>query len=78
MLQCPHRSSSSVGCWKADIDKALGGRTTWHSVPNSAIRAERWIRAATDRLVAGQIPFGAACDVRTLAREAGITALPVQ
>jgi hypothetical protein len=34
---------------------------------------ERRIRAAIDRLLAGQIPSGGACDVKTLAREAGIS-----
>jgi hypothetical protein len=34
---------------------------------------ERRIRAAIDRLLAGQIPLGGACDVKTLAREAGIS-----
>ncbi|MCX5345880.1 hypothetical protein [Streptomyces atratus] len=31
------------------------------------------IRAAIDRLLTGQIPPGGACDVKTLAREAGIS-----
>lgn len=34
---------------------------------------ERRIRAAIDRLLAGQIPPGGACDVKALAREAGIS-----
>ncbi|MFE2937308.1 hypothetical protein [Streptomyces sp. NPDC059278] len=34
---------------------------------------ERRIRAAADRLLGGQIPPGGACDVKTLAREAGIS-----
>ncbi|MFK0259093.1 hypothetical protein [Streptomyces sp. NPDC090445] len=34
---------------------------------------ERRIRAAIDRLLAGQIPPGGACDVQTLAREADIS-----
>ncbi|GAA2767480.1 hypothetical protein GCM10010103_65220 [Streptomyces paradoxus] len=34
---------------------------------------ERRVRAAIDRLLAGQIPPGGACDVKTLAREAGIS-----
>ncbi|MEU6091021.1 hypothetical protein ABZ865_30455 [Streptomyces sp. NPDC047085] len=34
---------------------------------------ERRIRAAVDRLLAGQIPPGGACDVKTLAREAGVS-----
>jgi AcrR family transcriptional regulator len=34
---------------------------------------ERRIRAAIDRLLAGQIPTDGACDVKTLAREAGIS-----
>ncbi|TYR64288.1 MULTISPECIES: hypothetical protein [Streptomyces] len=34
---------------------------------------ERRIRAAVDRLLAGQIPPGGACGVNTLAREAGIS-----
>ncbi|MDH6129398.1 hypothetical protein ACIOJE_37680 [Kitasatospora sp. NPDC087861] len=34
---------------------------------------ERRIRAAIDRLLAGQIPPGGACDIKTLAREAGIS-----
>jgi AcrR family transcriptional regulator len=34
---------------------------------------ERRIHAAIDRLLAGQIPPGGACDVKTLAREAGIS-----
>ncbi|MEU3862931.1 hypothetical protein AB0F03_37585 [Streptomyces sp. NPDC028722] len=34
---------------------------------------ERRIRAAIDRLLAGQIPLGGACDAKTLAREAGIS-----
>ncbi|MEU4147111.1 hypothetical protein [Streptomyces parvulus] len=34
---------------------------------------ERRIRAAIDRLLAGQIPPGGACDVKTLACEAGIS-----
>ncbi|CAM5406452.1 hypothetical protein [Streptomyces aurantiogriseus] len=36
-------------------------------------QAERRVRAAIDRLLAGQIPPGGACDVKTLAREAGIS-----
>ncbi|MEU9397276.1 hypothetical protein AB0D86_45740 [Streptomyces sp. NPDC048324] len=36
-------------------------------------QVERRIRAAIDRLLAGQIPPGGACDVKTLAREAGIS-----
>lgn len=36
-------------------------------------QVERRIRAAIDRLLAGQIPAGGACDVKTLAREAGIS-----
>ncbi|MFF9556405.1 hypothetical protein ACF1DY_11365 [Streptomyces albus] len=36
-------------------------------------QSERRIRAAIDRLLAGQIPPGGACDVKTLAREAGIS-----
>ncbi|MFD8342315.1 hypothetical protein ACFV2C_08490 [[Kitasatospora] papulosa] len=36
-------------------------------------QAERRIRAAIDRLLIGQIPPGGACDVKTLAREAGIS-----
>ncbi|GGY12911.1 hypothetical protein GCM10010358_76590 [Streptomyces minutiscleroticus] len=36
-------------------------------------QVERRIRAAVDRLLAGQIPEGGACDVKTLAREAGIS-----
>lgn len=36
-------------------------------------QAERRVRAAIDRLLAGQIPTGGACDVKTLAREAGIS-----
>lgn len=36
-------------------------------------QTERRIRAAIDRLLAGQIPPGGACDVKTLAREAGIS-----
>ncbi|MFJ4585090.1 hypothetical protein [Streptomyces echinatus] len=34
---------------------------------------ERRIRAAIDRLLAGQIPPDGACDVKTLGREAGIS-----
>ncbi|MEU0283471.1 hypothetical protein [Streptomyces sp. NPDC006195] len=34
---------------------------------------ERRIRAAIDRLLAGQIPPGGACDIKTLAREAGVS-----
>ncbi|MFD7703347.1 hypothetical protein [Streptomyces caelestis] len=34
---------------------------------------ERRIRAAIDRLLDGQIPPGGACDVKTLAREAGVS-----
>ncbi|MBO1417769.1 hypothetical protein [Streptomyces sp. FH025] len=34
---------------------------------------ERRIRAAIDRLLAGQIPLGGSCDAKTLAREAGIS-----
>ncbi|MCX5012452.1 hypothetical protein OG765_15805 [Streptomyces sp. NBC_00555] len=33
----------------------------------------RDVRAAIDRLLAGQIPAGGACDVKALAREAGIS-----
>lgn len=36
-------------------------------------QAERRIRAAIDRLLAGQTPEGGACDAKTLAREAGIS-----
>ncbi|MGW7008409.1 hypothetical protein ACWGCW_37895 [Streptomyces sp. NPDC054933] len=36
-------------------------------------QVERRIRAAIDRLLAGPIPKGGACDVKTLAREAGIS-----
>ncbi|WP_346167727.1 hypothetical protein [Streptomyces javensis] len=34
---------------------------------------ERRIRAAIDRLLSGKIPPGGACDIKTLAREAGIS-----
>jgi hypothetical protein len=34
---------------------------------------EQQIRAAIDRLLAGQLPPGGGCDVKTLAREAGIS-----
>ncbi len=36
-------------------------------------RIEERIRAAIDRLLGGQIPPGGGCDVKTLAREAGIS-----
>ncbi|MGW4506883.1 hypothetical protein ACWENO_19840 [Streptomyces sp. NPDC004436] len=36
-------------------------------------QTERRIRAAIDRLLAGQIPAGGACDVKTPARETGIS-----
>ncbi|MFF7146110.1 hypothetical protein ACFZB5_33790 [Streptomyces nodosus] len=36
-------------------------------------QTERRIRAAIDRLLAGQIPPGGSCDAKTLAREAGIS-----
>lgn len=36
-------------------------------------QAERRIRAAIDRLLAGQIPPGGGCDAKTLALEAGIS-----
>jgi len=36
-------------------------------------QAVRRVRAAIDRLLAGQIPAGGACDVKTPAREAGIS-----
>ncbi|WP_159014200.1 hypothetical protein [Streptomyces sp. NRRL WC-3725] len=36
-------------------------------------QTERRVRAAIDRLLAGQIPPGGACDVKTPAREAGIS-----
>ncbi|MET7849948.1 hypothetical protein ABZT48_17280 [Streptomyces avermitilis] len=36
-------------------------------------QVEQRIRAAIDRLLAGHIPPGGACDVKTLAREAGIS-----
>ncbi|RKT09858.1 hypothetical protein BX285_6970 [Streptomyces sp. 1114.5] len=36
-------------------------------------QTERRIRAAIDRLLAGQIPASGACDVKTLAREAGLS-----
>ncbi|MFG2631438.1 hypothetical protein [Streptomyces sp. NPDC048473] len=41
--------------------------------PEQRDQIERRIRAAIDRLLAGQIPAGGACDVKTLAREAGIS-----
>lgn len=34
---------------------------------------ENNIRAATDRLLQGQIPAGGACDITTLARESGVS-----
>ena len=36
-------------------------------------RTEDRIRAAIDRLLRGQIPPGGGCDVKTLAREAGVS-----
>ncbi len=36
-------------------------------------RTEERIRAAIDRLLRGQIPPGGGCDVKTLAREAGVS-----
>ncbi|MFF9901877.1 hypothetical protein ACF1HU_00460 [Streptomyces olivaceus] len=36
-------------------------------------QVERRIRAGIDRLLSGQIPPGGACDIKTLAREAGIS-----
>ncbi|MFF9819314.1 hypothetical protein [Streptomyces sp. NPDC014006] len=36
-------------------------------------QTERRVRAAIDRLLAGQIPPSGVCDVKTLAREAGIS-----
>lgn len=41
--------------------------------PEQRDQIQRRIRAAIDRLLAGQIPAGGACDVKTLAREAGIS-----
>jgi chromosome segregation ATPase len=41
--------------------------------PEQRDQIERRIRAAIDRLLTGQIPVGGACDVKTLAREAGIS-----
>ncbi|MEU4495995.1 hypothetical protein AB0F96_21730 [Streptomyces sp. NPDC023998] len=41
--------------------------------PEQRDQIERRIHAAIDRLLAGQIPVGGACDVKTLAREAGIS-----
>ncbi|CAG6399463.1 hypothetical protein NMG29_40045 [Streptomyces cocklensis] len=41
--------------------------------PEQRDQIERRIRAAIDRLLAGQIPPGGACDVKTLAREADIS-----
>ncbi|MCR3719915.1 MULTISPECIES: hypothetical protein [Prauserella salsuginis group] len=41
--------------------------------PAQRDRIERQIRAAIDRLLAGQFPPGGGCDVKTLAREAGIS-----
>lgn len=41
--------------------------------PEQRDQIERRVRAAIDRLLAGQIPVGGACDVKTLAREAGIS-----
>lgn len=41
--------------------------------PEQRDQIERRIRAAIDRLLAGQIPADGACDVKTLAREAGIS-----
>ncbi|MGH3070297.1 MAG: hypothetical protein ACRDOH_11445 [Streptosporangiaceae bacterium] len=41
--------------------------------PAQRRRAEDGIRAATDRLLRGQIPPGGGCDITTLARESGIS-----
>ncbi|MFI6849045.1 hypothetical protein OG535_21310 [Kitasatospora sp. NBC_00085] len=41
--------------------------------PQQRDQVERRVRAAIDRLLAGQLPPGGACDVKTLAREAGIS-----
>lgn len=41
--------------------------------PEQRDQIERRIRAAIDRLLAGHIPAGGACDVKTLAREAGVS-----
>ncbi|RPK32257.1 hypothetical protein EES39_39155 [Streptomyces sp. ADI92-24] len=41
--------------------------------PEQRDQIERRVRAAIDRLLGGQIPAGGACDVKTLAREAGIS-----
>ncbi|MET8249399.1 hypothetical protein ABZV31_36550 [Streptomyces sp. NPDC005202] len=46
--------------------------TLAHS-PEQRDQIERRIRAAIDRLLSGQIPTGGSCDVKTLAREAGIS-----
>lgn len=40
--------------------------------PDQRDQIERRIRAAIDRLLSGQISTGGACDVKTLAREAGM------
>ena len=39
---------------------------------DSARQNESRIRAAMDRLLRGEIPPGGGCDVKTLAREAGV------
>ncbi|MFJ8968609.1 hypothetical protein ACIRJ3_04245 [Streptomyces anulatus] len=41
--------------------------------PEQRDQIERRIRAAIDRLLAGPIPAGGACDVKTLARESGVS-----
>ncbi|WP_221350505.1 hypothetical protein [Streptomyces beigongshangae] len=56
----------------------LSGRRAAHSrchfeAAPAVTRNDSPVRAAIDRLLAGQIPPGGACDVKTLAREAGIS-----
>ena len=56
-----------------EIDKAAGRPDDMALGQEQRDQIERRIRAAIDRLPAGQSPPGGACDIKTLAREAGIS-----
>jgi hypothetical protein len=56
-----------------EIDRQPEGQMAWHSQRD---RIERRIRAAVDRLVAGQIPPSHACEVEALAFEEESPARP--
>src|SRR6266542_2170276 len=71
-LQADHQRARRV---LADIDRATADthpRTDMRISAQQRQHNEARIRAAMDRLLRGDLPTGGSCDVKTLAREAGV------